>query len=154
MKKSYTLFLALFLVAVSAHAQVDPPLRLVHTTFLPGYVGDFEHFAPDIKGNRLFLLAEDHQTVEVLDIRSGKRIHTISGFGQPHDIVYLPGPNSIIVTEGDDKSGPVELVSASIYKILNKIKLPPEVNAGVSNSENKYYYVKSADQGTDAKTHL
>jgi DNA-binding beta-propeller fold protein YncE len=154
MKKSYKLFLALFLVAVSAHAQADPPLRLVHTTFLPGYVGDFEHFAPDIKGNRLFLLAEDHKTVEVLDIRTGKRIHTISGFGQPHDIVYLPGPNSVIVTEGDDESGAVELVSGSTYKILDKIKLHPDVDGGVYNPVNKYYYVESAGQGPDAKTHL
>jgi len=29
----------------------------------------------------LFLIAEDHKTVEVLDIRTGKRIHTITGFG-------------------------------------------------------------------------
>jgi DNA-binding beta-propeller fold protein YncE len=154
MRKPYAVFLALLLLAVSAHAQADPPLRLVHTTLLPGYVGDFEHFAPDIKGNRLFLLAEDHKTVEVLDIRSGKRIHTISGFGQPHDIVYLPGPNSIIVTEGDDESGAVELVSGSTYKILNKIMLPPDVDGGVYNPVNKYYYVESGGQGPDAKTHL
>src|SRR5260370_41572564 len=110
MKKSYALLLALFLVAVGAHAQADPPLRLGHTTFLPGDVGDFEHFSPDVKGNRLFLLAEDHQTVEVLDIRTGKRIHTISGFGQPHDIVYLPWPNSSIWTKGDEESVALDVV--------------------------------------------
>jgi len=69
------------------------------TVFLPGYVGDFEHFAADLKGNRLFLIAEDHKTVEVLDIRTGRRIHTIAGFGQPHAIEYLAGPNSLIVTK-------------------------------------------------------
>ena len=85
MRKLYAVFLALFLVTINAHAQADPPLRLLHPTFLPGYVGDFEHFVPDIKGNRLFLIAEDHKTVEVLDIRTAKRIHTISGLGQfPH----------------------------------------------------------------------
>jgi DNA-binding beta-propeller fold protein YncE len=154
MKKSYALLLTLFLATICARAQTDPPLRLIHTTFLPGYVGDFEHFAPDIKGNRLFLIAEDHKTVEVLDIRSGKRIHTIAGFGQPHDIVYLPGPNSIIVTEGDEESGAVELVSGSTYKILDKIKLPTDVDGGVYNPVNKYYYVESGGQGADAKTHL
>jgi|SRR5579872_695806 len=154
MKKSYVVFLALFFVAVSAHAQANPPLRLIHTTLLPGYAGDFEHFAPDIKGNRLFLIAEDHKTVEVLNIQTGEQIHTITGFGQPHDLVYLPGPNSIIVTEGDAESGAVQLVSGSTYKILDKIKLPTDVDGGVYNPVNKYYYVESGGQGPDAKTHV
>ena len=66
MTRSYGVFLALFFLTIGAHAQTDPPLRLIKTIFLPGYVGDFEHFAADIKGNRLFLIAEDHKTVEVL----------------------------------------------------------------------------------------
>ena len=153
MKKPHALLLALILSAIGAPAQTDPPLRLIQTTLLPGYVGDFEHFAVDIKGNRLFLIAEDHETVEVLDLRSGKRIHTITGFGQPHAIEYLPGPNSLIVTEGDDESGAVDLASASSYAILKKIKLPPNVDGGVYNPVTKYYYVESAGQGQDAKTH-
>ena len=155
MKRSYRVLLAVFFLAIGAHAQTDdPPLRLIHTTLLPGYVGDFEHFAADIKGNRLFLIAEDHKTVEVLDIRTGERIYTITGFGQPHAIEYLAGPNSLIVTEGDQESGAVDLVSASNYKILDKIKLPTDVDGGVYNPVKKYYYVDSGGQGKDAKTHL
>ena len=154
MRKSNLPFLALFLIAISPHAQADQPLRLIKTVFLPGYVGDFEHFAADLKGNRLFLIAEDHKTVEVLDIRTGRRIHTIAGFGQPHAIEYLAGPNSLIVTEGDEESGAVDLVSASNYKILDKIMLPTNVDGGVFNPVNKYYYVESGAQGQDAKTHL
>src|SRR6266478_1691927 len=154
MKKSYAVLLALILTTTTATAQTDTPLQLIHTTFLPGYVGDFEHFAADIKGNRLFLIAEDHNTVEVLDLRSGRRTHTIAGFGQPHAIEYLPGLNSLIVTEGDEESGAVELVSASNYKILDKIKLPTDVDGGVYNPVTKNYYVESGGQGKDAKTHL
>lgn len=153
MKKPYAFLVALILTTITAPAQTDPPLRLINTILLPGYVGDFEHFAADIKGNRLFLIAEDHKTVEVLELRSGERIHTISGFGQPHAIEYLPGPNSLIVTEGDEESGAVELVNASNYKILNKIKLPANVDGGIYNPVTKYYYVESAGQGQDAKTH-
>ena len=154
MRKRCAVILAFFLAALCVRAQTSPPLRLTHTEFLPGYVGDFEHFAADMKGHRLFLIAEDHKTVEVFDIRTGKRIHTITGFGQPHAIEYLPGPNSLIVTEGDEESGAVELVSGSNYKILHKIKLPTDVDGGVYNPVNKYYYVESGGQGPDAKTHL
>jgi DNA-binding beta-propeller fold protein YncE len=154
MRKSYTVFYFLLLVTLSAHAQTDAPLRLLQTIFLPEYVGDFEHFATDLKGNRLFLVAEDHKTVEVLDIRSGTRIHTITGFGQPHAILYLPGSNKLIVTDGNEEFGAVELVSGSNYRILDKINLPTDVDAAVYNPVNKYYYVESGGQGINAKTHL
>ena len=66
------------------------PLKLVATTPLPGFSGDFDHFGADLKGNRLFLTAEEHKTVEVFDLRSGKQIHSITGFVEPHAMVYLP----------------------------------------------------------------
>jgi DNA-binding beta-propeller fold protein YncE len=139
---------------LSAHAQADPPLRRVHTTLLPGYVGDFEHFAVDVKGNRLFLVAEDHKTVEVLDPRTGERIHTITGFGQPHAIVYLPDTERPIVTDGNDDFGAAELVSGTDYKILDKIRLPSGVDGAVYNPVNKYYYVESHGDEPGEKTHV
>ena len=36
---------------------------------LPGFTGDFDHFAVDEIGGRLFLAGEDHKTVEVFDLR-------------------------------------------------------------------------------------
>ena len=57
------------------------------------------------------------------------------------------------MTEGDEESGAVELVSGSSYKILEKINLPTDVDGGVYNPVNKYYYVESGGQGPDAKTH-
>src|SRR5437879_12740169 len=40
------------------------PLRLVKTILLPNIEGDFDHFGIDLKGNRLFLTAEDHRSEE------------------------------------------------------------------------------------------
>ena len=74
---------AIGVIALSTGAQVKQPLKLVATTPLPGFSGDFDHFALDLKGQRLFLTAEDHKTVEVFDLE-GKHLHSITGFGQPH----------------------------------------------------------------------
>jgi len=60
---SLTMFLTL---AVSA--QEKQPLKLIKTTPLPGFTGDFDHFAIDLQGKRLFLTAEDHKSVEVFDL--------------------------------------------------------------------------------------
>jgi len=84
-----SLFTVLFLTLTSG-AQEKLPLRLIATTPLPGFSGDFDHFAIDLKGKRLFLTAEDHKTVEVFDLE-GKRLHSITGFGQPHAAVFSAG---------------------------------------------------------------
>ena len=58
MKKS--LGISLFLVlafALGARAQEKLPLKLIATTPLPNFTGDFDHFAVDLKGKRLFLTA-------------------------------------------------------------------------------------------------
>src|SRR6266404_5807173 len=75
--------------ALAVGAQEKLPLKLIATTPMPDFTGDFDHFGVDLKGSRLFLAAEDQKTVEVFDLRTGKRIHSIAGFGHPLTMAYL-----------------------------------------------------------------
>jgi len=59
-------------------AQEKVLLKLIVTIPMPGFAGDVDHFGLDLRGNRLF------------DLRTGQRIHSIEGFGQPLMTVYLP----------------------------------------------------------------
>src|ERR1700674_1958943 len=98
MRKSQLIFLALLLViGVRVNGQGNTPLKLLHTTPLPGFKGDLDHSAVDLKGNRLFVTAEVHKTVEVFDLKTGERIHSITGFGTPHELLYRPETNTLIV---------------------------------------------------------
>ena len=139
---------------VQASAQEKQPLKLVATTPLPGFSGDFDHFGVDLKGNRLFLTAEEHKTVEVFDLKTGKRLQSITGFEEPHAMVYLPGVDRLIVTDGNEEGGMVRLVSGKDYKFLDTITLLPNVDAGVFNPVNQYYYVEVGGGASKAKTHL
>ena len=59
--KRVQIFLILMLAALPAGFadESKQPLKLVATIPLPGLKdGDFDHFAPDIEGHRLFLTAE------------------------------------------------------------------------------------------------
>ena len=57
--------LSLALLVSSAHAQQGAPvLTPLGRTDLPGYSGDFDHFAADVQTDRLYLAAEDHGTLE------------------------------------------------------------------------------------------
>lgn len=153
MKKSLGIdMLILMWCALAVHAQEKLPLKLIVTTPMPGFTGDFDHFGLDLKGNRLFLASEDQKTVEVFDLRTGQRLHSISGFGQPLTMAFLPESNRLIVADGGDTDA-VELVDCESYKIMNTRKLGPGVDHGVYNPANKYFYVENGG-GPNSKTHV
>ena len=141
---------ALAVFAVGSDAQEKLPLKLVATTPMPGFTGDFDHFGLDLKGNRLFLASEDQKTVEVFNLRTGARVHSIEGFTHPLTMAYLPESDRLIVTEGDLDA--LELVDCKTYKIINTLKLSKAVDHGVLNPVNKYFYVESG-ASPDGKTH-
>src|SRR5712691_3689161 len=141
----------LALCVLTVKAQEKLPLKLTKTTPMPGFTGDFDHFGLDVKGNRLFLAAEEHKSVEVFDLRTGERIQSIEGFGQPLMMVYLPESNHLVVTDGGDSA--VHLVDCKKYKIVETIKLGQGVDHGVLNPVNKYYYVESGGSSS-APTHV
>jgi len=140
----------LAVLAVGMNAQEKLPLKLVATIPMPGFTGDFDHFGFDLKGNRLFLASEDQKTVEVFDLRSGERVHSIEGFGHPLTMAYLPESDRLIVTNGDTDD--VELVDCKEYKIINTLKLGKGVDHGILNPINKYFYVENG-AAPDGKTH-
>ena len=94
--------------------QNTAPLLLKGSVNLPGYTGDFDHFAVDQARGRLLLAAEDHGTVEVFDLNSGKHLQTIKGFETPHSILIRPGAATILVT--DSGKGMSKLLDASTYR--------------------------------------
>ncbi len=69
MKQTQVVVFALLMaLAASSKAQNHAPLKLVETIALPGlHDGDFDHFAPDVEGHRLFLTGEENEKVLVLD---------------------------------------------------------------------------------------
>src|SRR6266404_4176347 len=152
LRQSLRICLMIFAVCVVAvKAQEKPPLKLIATTPMPGFTGDFDHFGLDLKGNRLFLASEDQKSVEVFDVRTGGRIHSIKGFGQPLTMTYLAESNRLIVTDGGDTDA-VELVDCKDYKIIDTLKLGQGVDHSAYNPLNGYFYVENGG-GPDAKVH-
>jgi DNA-binding beta-propeller fold protein YncE len=96
-------------------------LRLVQAIPLPSVEGYFDHMAVDMKGQRLFVPGEHQRTIEVIDLRTGKDIHTITGFGgDPRKTIYLPQTNEIWVDDGD---ATVKAFSGETYELVRNIPL-------------------------------
>jgi DNA-binding beta-propeller fold protein YncE len=138
--------------APTLKAQEKLPLKLIATTPLPGFTGDLDHFGVDLEGARLFLASEVQKTVEVFDLHTGKRTHSIQGFGQPLTMAYLAESDRLIVTDGDDTNA-VELVDCKEYKIIKTLKLAPGVDHGIYNPVDKNFYVENGG-GPSSKTHV
>jgi len=119
----HILAIIMLLMAVTlasfARAKEVAPLRLLDAVPLPGFSGDFDHFAVDEKGGRLFLAGEDHKTVEVFDLKTGRRLKRIAGFGTPHSIIYLPESDHILVADGD--KGMLQILRGSDYAVMDHV---------------------------------
>jgi DNA-binding beta-propeller fold protein YncE len=127
---------------VPAHAGTDssPTLRVAGRTDLPGYSGDFDHFGIDLAGNRLFLAAEDHGTLEVFNLATGAHEKTVSGVETPHSILYMPDLNRLLVT--DTGPGMTKLFDATSFKVTGTIKLVPGADSlGYDATRNRLYVV-------------
>ena len=122
------------------------PLRLVKTILLPNIEGDFDHFGIDLKGNRLFLTAEDHHSVEVFNLKSNTRVHSIGGLGEPHNVRYLSDSNKLLVVDGD--AGEVKFLKGDSYKPIDSAKLLEGADSAVFDPGSGDLYVAAG--GKDA----
>jgi len=129
----------LFLSVFAADSAPVAPLAFVRSVDLPGFVGDFDHFALDLKGERLFLAGEDHKTLEVFDLQTLNRLHSISSFGAPHSVLYLAGPDELYVTDGGD--GTVKIFRGADYSPKAKIQLLEGADSAGYDAATGIYYV-------------
>jgi len=100
MSRMAVLFLsAVVLVSANAaaRAEADPPLRALQVIALPGVDKRIDHLAVDVTGQRLFVAALGNGTLEVIDLRAGKRLRSVPGLTEPQGVAYLPDLHRVVV---------------------------------------------------------
>jgi hypothetical protein len=121
MKKLYLIFLIPFIpLILDVQAQNPLPLQLVQTIPLPHVEGRIDHLDVDLKGQRLFIAALGHNTVEILDLKAGKPIHSITGLHEPQGIAFVPESNKIFVTNG--QSGTCDIFEGNSFQLIHRIE--------------------------------
>src|SRR5216684_7937132 len=150
MKQKLAVILALFVALVaSSKAQDHAPLKLVATIPLPGlHDGDFDHFAPDVDGHRLFLTGEENDKVLVLDTTSNTLIHTIEDSKAPHAMLFRKDLKKLFVVEGDASA--IRVYDSDSYKMVGEIKLSIDADSIAYDPATNYLYVVNG--GREAHT--
>jgi hypothetical protein len=133
--------------AMALAAPTNEPLVLVHRTNFPGYDGDVDHLFADVGENKLFVAAEDHGTVEVFNLKTGKHLKTLTTFKTPHAFFLIPGTHRLIIT---DDSGP-RIMDDRNYKILGHIDVAPGADTEYYDASTKHLFIVSGGGDVNLK---
>ncbi len=123
----------------TVRAQTAAPLKLTQTIALPGVEGRIDHVAFDAAGERLFVCALGNNTVEVVDLRKAKRIHSITGLGAPQGIAYIPKLNRIFVA--NDKGGICKIYDGKSFQAVGELDFKDDADNVRYDSTTKQIYV-------------
>jgi len=120
-------------------AMESASLKLQQTIALPGVEGRIDHFAFDAAGERLFICALGNNSVEVLDLRKGERIHSITGLGAPQGIAYIPELDRIFVA--NDKGGVCKIYGGKSFQQISELNFKDDADNVRYDDATKKIYV-------------
>ena len=116
------------LVYVGTHAvgQEKQVLSLEAYVPLSGVKGRIDHFAVDVAGQRPFVAAVENHTLEVIDLKSGQRVHSISDLAEPQGVFYDSSTNHLFVACGLD--GVTKVFDGHTFQVLATVKFADDAD--------------------------
>src|ERR1700757_443158 len=93
----FAFMLNCFLLSEPILAQEGPALSPKTPILLTKVEGRMDHMSVDVKGQRLFATAFDNHTLEVIDLKTGRQIHTIPDLDEPQGAYFDPETNRLFV---------------------------------------------------------
>ena len=110
----FVLSASLVMAQASEHLKLEKKIELLEVQ------GRIDHMSIDVKGQRLFISALGNNTVEVVDLKAGKRTNTISGLQEPQGVLYVPTNDRLYVASGKD--GTVKIFDGTSLQLLKNIE--------------------------------
>ena len=129
----------LFCYAAATSSAQSAPLKLKQTIPLPGVEGRIDHFAVDPSGQRLFVCALGNNSLEVIDLRKGERVHSITGLGAPQGVGYAPEVNRLFVA--NDRGGICKIYDGKSFQTVGELNLEDDADNVRFDEARKKFYV-------------
>src|SRR5213593_4211954 len=139
----------ILLTVLSAHSfivgQDKSSLKLIQKVPMPNVKGRLDHFGVDLEGRRLFVaaLGDDQNTVEVIDLKMGKRIFTIPGQTKPQGVFYSPDFKKLFVANGTD--GTCKIFAGETFRLIDNLPIGTDADHVGYDPATKYLYVGFGD---------
>lgn len=138
--------------AVRAENSNNPEFQLIKTISLPHVSGRIDHLSIDLKNHRLFISALGYNSILVLDLKTEKIIHHISGLEHPQGVLYIPKQNKLFVSTAGD--GKLFIYNADNYQLEKTIDFGEDADNLRYDSASGIVYVAYGSGGiglVDAK---
>ena len=135
--------LCLSLLALQLHAADTNALTLVKTIPLPNVRGRIDHFALAWKEGRLYMAALGNDTVEAMDVGTGKHIGTITGCSEPQGLAFVPAKNRLVIANGS--SGEVKFADAGSLVVFKTLTGMPDADNVRYDKKSDLIYVGYGD---------
>jgi DNA-binding beta-propeller fold protein YncE len=93
---------------------------------LPTVKGRVDHLSVDVRGQRLFIAAVENHTLEVIDLKSGERVHTIGDLSEPQGVFYDASTDRLFVACALD--GVTKIFDGTTFQVLATVKFPDDAD--------------------------
>jgi DNA-binding beta-propeller fold protein YncE len=100
-----------------------------------------DHLGVDVEGGRLFAaaLGDAQNTVEVIDLKAGKRVFSIGGQSMPQGVFYSTDFKKLFVANGKD--GSAKIFRGDDFRLIGSLSLGTNANHVGYDPTTKYLYV-------------
>jgi DNA-binding beta-propeller fold protein YncE len=121
---------------------------------MPGVKGRIDHLDCNLREQLLYVAALGNNTVEVVDLKNKKILHSIKGLSEPQGIGYIPQHEEIFIANGGN--GECYFFNGRSYEKTATIKLSSDADDVRYDSAERKIYVGYGDGGIaiiDADSH-
>jgi len=112
---------------------------------LPDISGRIDHLAINPDKQLLYVAALGNNTLETIDLKSGRIIHSIKNLNEPQGVVFIPENNSIFVSNGGN--GECDVFNAETFQKISALQLGDDADNVRYDSIEKKIYVGYGNGG-------
>jgi DNA-binding beta-propeller fold protein YncE len=120
-QKMMLFFFGFLVLSGQAVGQAPPVLSPKSPILVTKVEGRMDHLGIDVKGQRLFATAFDNHTLEVIDLKTGRQVHTIADLDEPQGSFYDAANNRLFEANGGD--GTVKIFDGTTFQLLQTVTL-------------------------------
>lgn len=150
-RSNILLFLCLFLSFTRCKSQSTfgtQYLQLEKVIPLPKVSGRIDHLDINIKDQIIYVAALGNNSLEIVNLKQNKDIHSIRGLDEPQGVGYIPQTNEIFVANGG--SGTCYFYNAYTYRKTGTVQLSSDADDVYYDSASHKIYVGYGNGGIAA----
>ncbi|MFL6353680.1 MAG: YncE family protein, partial [Bryobacteraceae bacterium] len=99
--------------------------------------------AIDLVGQRVFVAGKANDTLEIIDLKNGSRLRSVTGFHEPPGVLYLPDTKQVVVANGGN--GEMQFLEGSSLNVVHRFPFTADADNLRYDAQARRVYVAAQD---------